>query len=220
VYLILLGPPGTGKGTQAKLIAERLRLLHVSSGDLFREALSQGTDLGRKAKAYMDRGELVPDEVTIAMIEERVRQPDAQHGVVFDGFPRTLRQAQALDEALGRQSKSADAALLITASDDEIVRRLTGRWLCPNCGEIFHEDSRPPQQPGRCDACGTELGQRADDKPEVVRERLQKQKPSRELLDYYRAQGKLVEIDGGQGMEAVTSDLLAAIERAGARVSS
>jgi adenylate kinase len=219
VYLILLGPPGTGKGTQAKLVAQRQSLLHVSSGDLFREALQEGTDLGRQAKTYMDRGELVPDEVTIAMIEERIAQPDAQHGVVFDGFPRTLKQAQALDDALARQGKTADAALLVTASDDEIVRRLTGRWLCPNCGEIFHQDSRPPKQAGRCDACGSELRQRADDQPEVVRERLQKQKPPEELLAYYRQQSKLVEIDGGQGMETVTKDLLTAIDRVRTRVA-
>lgn len=219
MYLILLGPPGTGKGTQAKLIAQRLSLLHVSSGDLFREALQEGSDLGRQAKTYMDRGELVPDEVTIAMIEEHIRQPDAQHGVIFDGFPRTLKQAQALDEGLARQGKAADAALLVTASDDEIVRRLTGRWLCSNCGEIFHQDSRPPKQAGRCDACGSELKQRADDEPVVVRERLQKQKPSEELLAYYRQQGKLAEIDGGHEMEAVTKELLAAIEQATARVA-
>jgi adenylate kinase len=219
VYLILLGPPGTGKGTQAKLIAQRLGLLHVSSGDLFRDALAQGTDLGKQAKAYMDRGELVPDEVTIGMVEERIRETDANEGVVFDGFPRTLKQAEALDGLLQRMGKAADAALLITAADDEIVRRLSGRWLCPSCGEIYHEASRPPKQAGRCDNCGGELQQREDDRAEVVRARLQKQKPSAELLGHYRGQGKLVEIDGGQAMEAVTNDLLAAIERAGSRVA-
>ena len=220
MYLILLGPPGTGKGTQAKLIAERLGLLHVSSGDLFREALQQGTELGRRAKASMDRGELVPDELTIAMIEERLQKPDAQQGVVFDGFPRTLKQAQALDEALARQGKAADTALLITATDDEIVRRLSGRWLCPSCGEIYHEQSRPPARAGVCDACGATLAQRDDDKPEVVRERLRKQRPPEEMLAHYRAQGRLAEINGEQQMEAVTRDLLAAIEQAASGVRS
>jgi adenylate kinase len=220
MHLILLGPPGTGKGTQAKLIAERLGLLHVSSGDLFREAIQQGTDLGRGAKEYMDRGELVPDELTIAMIEERIQKPDAQQGVVFDGFPRTLKQAQALDEALSRQGKAADAALLVTASDDEIVRRLSGRRLCPSCGEIYHEQSRPPTRAGVCDACGATLAQRDDDQPAVVRERLRRQRPPDELLDHYRAQARLVEINGEQEMEAVTGDLLAAIEQATSGVRS
>ena len=220
MYLILLGPPGTGKGTQAKLIAERLGLLHVSSGDLFREALQKGTELGRRANAYMDRGELVPDELTIAMIEERLQKPDAQQGVVFDGFPRTLKQAQALDEALTRRGGAVALALHVTASDDEIVRRLSGRWLCTGCGEIYHEQARPPKQAGVCDACGATLAQRDDDKPEVVRERLRKQRPPEEMLAHYRAQGRLAEINGEQEMEAVTRDLLAAIEQAASGVRS
>ena len=212
MYLILLGPPGTGKGTQAKIVAERLSLAHVSSGDMFREAAEQGTELGLRAKAYMDRGELVPDELTIGMLEERIQQPDAQQGVVFDGYPRTLQQAQALDAALARRGRAADLALHVTADDDEIVRRLAGRWLCTNCGEIYQERNRPPKQPGICDACGATLRQRDDDKPQVVRERLQRQRPPAELLAHYRAQGKLRDIDGGQEMAAVTRDLLAAIE--------
>ena len=214
MYLILLGPPGTGKGTQAKRIAQRLGLLHVASGDLLREEVQQGTELGRRAKEYMDKGELVPDEVTIAMIEERIKRPDAQQGVVFDGFPRTMQQAQALDRALTGQGKAAGAALHITASDDEIVRRLSGRWLCGNCGEIYQEQSRPPQQAGRCDRCGGALIQRDDDKPEVIRQRLDRQRPPRELLGYYEGQQKLIEIDGQREMDLVTDDLLAAIERA------
>ncbi len=212
MYLILLGPPGTGKGTQAKLIAEELGLVHIATGDMFREAVQQGTDLGRRAKEYMDRGDLVPDELTIAMLEERIQQADAKKGVVFDGYPRTLQQAEALDAALTRQSASADAALHITASDDEIVRRLSGRWLCGSCGEIYHEQHRPPRQARVCDRCGGALGQREDDKPEVVRERLRRQRPPEALLSHYQGQGKLIEVDGEQEMEAVTRDLLAAIE--------
>jgi len=217
MYLILLGPPGTGKGTQAKLIAERLRLAHIATGDMFREAVQQGTDLGRKAKEYMDRGDLVPDEVAIATLEERIQQPDAQQGAVFDGYPRTLQQARALADALTRQGKAIDLALHIATSDDEIVRRLSGRWLCRSCGEIYHEMSRPPKQAGVCGACGGQLYQRDDDKPEVVRERLRRQRPPEELLEYYRSEGKLADIDGQQPVERVTQKLLAAIESATGR---
>ena len=218
MYLILLGPPGTGKGTQAKLLAERRRLVHIASGDLFREAVQQGSDLGQRVKAYLDRGELVPDELTIAMLEERVRQPEAQQGAIFDGYPRTLQQAQALDTMLAHLGTAADAALLITASDEELIRRLSGRWLCGACGEIFHERSRPPKLAGRCDRCGGALGQRDDDKPDVVRRRLQGMRPPEALLDYYRQQGKLLEIDGEQEVEAVTRNLLDAIERVASAV--
>lgn len=214
LFLVLLGPPGTGKGTQAKLIAERLGLAHIATGDLFREAVQQGTALGKRAKEFMDLGELVPDEVTIAMLVERIRQPDAQHGVAFDGFPRTVEQARALDDALARRGNAVALALHVTASDDEVVRRLTGRWLCPACGEIYHEQTRPPREAGVCDACGSGLSQRDDDKPEVVRRRLELQRPAKELLGHYKAQDKLIDIDGQQDIDAVTRDLLAAIERA------
>jgi adenylate kinase len=213
VYIILLGPPGTGKGTQAKLIAERLGLAHVSTGDMFREAVANGTELGKRAKTYMDRGELVPDEVTIGMLGERIQQQDAQGGAIFDGYPRTRPQAKALDAALAGLGKSTDIALHITASDDELVRRLGGRWTCPNCGEIYQEASRPTRQPGICDACGGKLTQRADDRAEVVRQRLEKQRPPAELLAHYRAQGKLVEVNGEQDVDRVTQELLESIDR-------
>ena len=218
--LILLGPPGTGKGTQAKLIADQLNTLHIATGDLFREAVKQGTELGGRAKTYMDRGDLVPDELTISMLLERIEQPDAQGGAIFDGFPRTLQQAKALDEALASRGKEADAALHITAPDDEIVRRLSGRWLCPGCGAIYHEQTQPPKQDKACDTCGTELLQRDDDKPEVVRARLERQRPPAAMLDYYRDQGKLVDIDGARTPDEVTKDLLAAIESAAGKVTS
>ncbi len=218
MYLILLGPPGTGKGTQAKRIAERLGLLHIATGDMFREAVQQNSELGRLAKSYMDRGELVPDEVTIAMLEKRIDQPDAREGAIFDGYPRTLEQARALDEALRGRGKAVDIALHVTASDDVIVRRLSGRWLCDGCGEIYHEQHRPPKQEGRCDRCGGQLKQREDDKPEVVRERLRRQRPSEELLGHYRDRDDLVDIDGEGDIDAVTRDLLAAIEKIKATV--
>ncbi len=213
MYLILLGPPGTGKGTQAKRIAQRLGLVHIATGDMFREAVQQGSALGRRVNAYMERGELVPDELTIAMLKERIEQPDAQQGAIFDGYPRTLQQAQALDGALERRGKAVDAALHVTASDDEIVRRLSGRWLCGGCGEIYHEQHRPPKQAQVCDRCGGALNQRDDDKPEVVRTRLQRQRPPEELLAHYRGQDKLTDVSGEQGVEAVTRDILAAIDR-------
>ena len=215
LVLILIGPPGTGKGTQAKVIAEKLGLAHISTGDMFREAAAKGTPLGLKAKAYMEHGDLVPDEVTIGMIEERIQQPDATRGALFDGFPRTLEQARALDAALARLGRAVDLALHITVSDDEIIRRLSGRWLCKNCGEIYHDSTRPPRQAGVCDACGGALYQREDDKPEVARQRLEKQRPPAELLAYYRDQSKLVDVDGEQTVEAVTRDLVAAIELLG-----
>ena len=216
LYLVLVGPPGTGKGTQAKLIAQRLGLAHIATGDLFREAVQQGTELGRRAKAYMDKGELVPDEVTIAMVEERIQQPDARRGVVFDGFPRTLQQAQALDQALARTSSSVALALHVTAADDEIVRRLSGRWLCPGCGAIYHEETQAPLKAGFCDACGSALMQRDDDKPDVVRRRLELQRPAKELLGHFAGQGKLVDVDGQQAVDTVTRELLTAIEKAAA----
>ena len=213
MYLVLLGPPGTGKGTQSKRIAERLGLLHIATGDMFREAVQQNSELGRLAKSYMDKGELVPDEVTIAMLEERIDQPDAREGAIFDGYPRTIEQARALDEALSSRDEAVDIALHIIASDDVIVRRLSGRWLCDGCGEIYHEQHRPPKQEGRCDGCDGQLKQREDDEPDVVRERLRRQRPSEELLAHYRDRDELVDIDGEGAIDAVTRDLLAAIEK-------
>ncbi len=218
--LILLGRPGTGKGTQAKLISDRLGVIHIASGDLFRDAMRQGSKLGQRAKEYMDRGDLVPDDVTIDMLLERIDRPDAQGGMIFDGFPRTLQQAAALDRMLAAKGNKADAALHITVSDDEIVRRLSGRWLCPTCGAIYHEQTQPPKQAQICDECESDLQQRDDDKPEVVRARLEKQRPPADMLEYYRSQDRLVDIDGAQAPDAVTSDLLAAIEKATAGISN
>lgn len=178
---------------------------------MFRDAIRAGTELGRQVDKYMKRGDLVPDELTIAMLMERIKQPDASKGVLFDGYPRTLQQAQALDDGMAEQGQEISAALHIVASDEEILRRLTGRWLCGDCGEIYHEQHRPPQQPGVCDACGGALAQRKDDQPDVVRARLERQRPPEEMLAYYRSQGKLVDVNGEQDVEAVTSDLLAAI---------
>lgn len=211
MYIVLLGPPGAGKGTQAQRLAEATGLVHISTGDMFREHVRKGTKLGQLAKSYMDRGELVPDEVTIAMLVERLGQPDAAKGAIFDGFPRNVAQAKALDDALAKRGAAIDHALLIEVSDDELVARLGGRWMCRQCGAVYHERNDPPKTPGVCDRCGGELYQRDDDKPDVVRARLEKQKPPADLIEYYRARGILRTIDGEQPLDAVTKALLEAI---------
>jgi adenylate kinase len=210
-YIVLLGPPGAGKGTQAQRIAEATQLLHVSTGDMFRENVRNETELGKLAKTYMDRGDLVPDEVTISMLLERIARPDAEKGAMFDGFPRNVVQAKALDEALASRSSRVDHALLISVRDDELVARLGGRWICRQCGRLFHERNDPPKQPGVCDACGGELYQRDDDRPEVVQSRLEKQKPPAGLIEHYRSSGVLQEINGEQSLDDVTRALLAAL---------
>ena len=211
MYIVLLGPPGAGKGTQAQRIAAATGLVHISTGDMFREHVRNNTELGQLASQYMSRGELVPDEVTIKMLIERISRDDAKAGAMFDGFPRNVVQAKALDEALAARGAKVDRALLITVSDEELVARLGGRWICRNCGRLYHERNDPPRQPGICDACGGELYQRDDDRPEVVRARLEKQKPPADLIEHYRKAGVLREIDGERSLDEVTAALLEAI---------
>lgn len=212
MYVMLLGAPGAGKGTQAHVLAEQLNLAHVASGDLFREALKQGTELGLLAKSYMDRGELVPDEVTIAMIKERLAKPDCAKGVILDGFPRTIEQAKALDNALSEMDKRIDKVLYIKVSNEELIRRLSGRWICRNCQASFHESSRPPKKVGVCDECGGELYQRSDDTVETARKRLEVYfEQTAPLIDYYCRAGVLADINGEQEIEMVQRDLLAAL---------
>ena len=213
LYLVLVGPPGTGKGTQAKLIAQRLGLAHIATGDLFREAVQQGTELGRRAKAYMDKGELVPDDLIIRIILERISRPDGDKGVILDGFPRTVPQARALEQALGREGQTIDMALSINVSEEELVRRLSGRWICRKCAAIYQESSNPPKVAGVCDNCGGELYQRDDDRAETVRTRLEKQKPPQELLDYFHVLGIFSEVDGEQPLDAVTAQIAKLIDR-------
>jgi adenylate kinase len=212
VNLVLLGSPGAGKGTQAERLAERTGLVHIATGDIFRANARDGTELGRRAKAYMDRGELVPDEITIEMLLQRLEEPDTEGGVIFDGFPRNLRQAQALDEALAGQGKRVDRVAHIQISDDEAVNRLATRWLCRGCGRIYNFQPRAAEASRPCGNCGGELYQREDDRPEVVRARLAHQKPPAELLDYYRRQEKLETIDGERDLDAITDELFALAE--------
>jgi len=211
-YVVLLGPPASGKGTQAAQLREALHLPHVASGDLFRENLRQETDLGLKARAYMDLGELVPDDITIAMVMDRLSQPDCAIGALLDGFPRTIAQAEALDQALAAQGHRISMVPNITVPDEVLVERVSGRRICRACGESYHVRFNPPQQPGVCDNDGGELYQRDDDKPETVRQRLKVYwEQTSPLIDYYRKQGVLVEIDGNQSIEAVQADLRAAV---------
>lgn len=211
MYIVLLGPPGAGKGTQAQRIAAATRLLHVSTGDMFRENVKNQTALGKLANEYMSKGELVPDEVTIKMLLERISRDDARAGAMFDGFPRNVVQAKALDAALSGAGARVDHALLISVADDELIARLGGRWICRGCGKLYHERNDPPKKAGVCDACGGELYQREDDRPEVVSARLEKQKPPADLIEHYRAAGVLKQIDGQRSLDDVTAALLEAI---------
>lgn len=211
MYIVLLGPPGAGKGTQAQRIASATTLVHISTGDMFRENVKNQTELGKLANEYMSKGELVPDEVTINMLLERISREDARTGAMFDGFPRNVAQAHALDEALRANGARIDHALLISVADDELIARLGGRWICRNCGKLYHERNDPPAKAGLCDACGGELYQREDDRPGVVRARLEKQKPPATLIEHYRAAGVLTEIDGQRPLDDVTAALLGAI---------
>jgi adenylate kinase len=214
-YVVLLGAPGAGKGTQADIISRGLGLTHVASGDLFRQAVERKTQLGLLAKSYMDKGELVPDEITIRMILERIEQPDCASGCLLDGFPRTLSQAEALDKALSEKGKSVNKVVYIEVPSEELVRRLSGRWLCRICQTPYHVINSPPRTPGKCDKCGGELYQRSDDKEETVRQRLNVfLVQTLPILEYYRSQGKLVSVNGDRKIEEVTKEILSALEEA------
>ncbi|MFZ5879840.1 MAG: adenylate kinase [Chloroflexota bacterium] len=213
-YIVLLGPPGVGKGTQAEILAEKTGLAHVSSGELFRENIKNQTELGKLAKSYMDKGELVPDDVTISMIRERLTRPDCQTGAILDGFPRTPAQADALEVMLSGFQGRVDAVPYITGDEPVLVERVSGRWTCREAGHIYHERFSPPQQRGVCDLDGSELYQRDDDKVETVRKRISVYLiQTAPLVDYYRQRGKLVEIDGMQAVEDVTAVLLSALQQ-------
>jgi adenylate kinase len=213
MFLILLGPPGAGKGTQAALLVEARGLAHIATGDMFREAMRSGSEVGQQAKAYVDRGELVPDELTIRMLLERLTQPDCAGGCMLDGFPRNLEQAKALDAALTERGQAVDHVAYIRVSEEELTERLGGRWTCRQCGAVYHQRNSPPATAGRCDQCGGELYQRSDDQPETIRRRLTVYfRDTAPLVEYYRQRGKLIEVDGEQGIEAVGRALLSALE--------
>jgi len=217
--VVLLGAPGAGKGTQAQILSERLGLAHVATGDLFRAAVRDQTPLGVTAKGYMDRGELVPDEVTIEMLLERLAKPDAAAGILLDGFPRNTVQAEVLDKALADKGGRVDVAPLIEVPEPELVARLGGRWICRAQGHPYHMQGKPPQKAGVCDVDGSELYQRDDDRPETVQARLRQQLGALDqVVGYYRDHGVLGSVDGTIGIENVTNALLGVITPAiGAR---
>lgn len=213
--VVLLGAPGAGKGTQAHVLAERLGLPRIATGDLFRAAVRDGTALGVRAQAYMERGALVPDEITIGMLLERLGRPDAAAGAVLDGFPRTRSQAEALDAALAGQGTRVEAALLIDVPEADLLARLSGRWLCAAAGHPYHETADPPRVAGVCDIDGSPLVQRDDDRPDVVRARLEKQLGAMgEVVEHYRASGLLRTIEGRGPIADVSAALLAALAAA------
>jgi adenylate kinase len=213
-YIVMLGPPGAGKGTQAKILAEALELVHVSTGDLFRENLKKQTELGKLAQQYMNQGELVPDDVTVRMVEERLSRPDCEKGAVLDGFPRTPAQAEALDELLAGFGAEVDIVPYIKVQDEMLVERLSGRWMS-SAGRVYHAKYNPPKVKWIDDIDGSQLYQREDDKPETVRHRIEVYKEqTAPLIAYYREKGLLVEIDGTQAIEAVTEALMKAVKEA------
>jgi adenylate kinase len=211
-YIVLLGPPGAGKGTQAQLLSSKLNLVHISSGDIFRENLKAQTELGTIAQGYINRGELVPDDVTIAMIRERLKLPDCQKGALLDGFPRTAAQAEALAKLLPSVGGKVDCVPYITVPAELLIQRLSGRWTCPKCNRVYHDVFNPPVNPGKCDDDGTALYQRNDDKRETVENRIRVyENQTSPLIDFYKKSGLLFVVDGTQPIEKVTDQMLAAI---------
>jgi adenylate kinase len=213
-YVVLMGGPGAGKGTQAKKLQKEMGLPQISTGDLFRENLKNETELGRLARQYMDAGELVPDEVTVGMVRERLNRPDTEAGAIFDGFPRTIAQAGALKELLAENDDAVNVVPYIHVDPDLLLKRLAGRWTCPVCGRVYHELFNPPQEKGICDVDGAELYQREDDTVETQRRRIEVYfEQTAPLLDYYRQKGLLVQIDGEQPIDDVFQDLKKSIEK-------
>ena len=207
--IIMLGAPGAGKGTQAKRIAEKYGVPHISTGDIFRANIKEGTELGKKAKSYMDQGLLVPDELTCDLVVDRISQPDAQKGYVLDGFPRTIPQAEALTAALEKRGEKIDYAIDVEVPDSNSIDRMSGRRACLSCGATYHLKYNPPKAEGQCDNCGASLVLRDDDKPETVRKRLDVyHSQTQPLIDYYKAAGALRGVDGTQDIDVVFQDIV------------
>jgi len=214
--LVFMGPPGAGKGTQAKAVAEHYGIPHVSSGDIFRGEIERKTPLGLKIKSYLDSGTLVPDDITVGAVAGRLAQKDCAAGWLLDGFPRTEGQAKALDKTLAADGKKLDGVVNLELDGEVIVRRMSGRRMCPKCGRSYHVEHIPPRREGVCDACGAKLIIRDDDRPETVRQRLKTYtEQTAPLVDYYRRQGLLVRVDGGGTPDEVRSRLFEQLEKAG-----
>ena len=219
--VILLGAPGAGKGTQAPMLAERLRVPIVATGDLFRSAVRDGTPLGIEARHYMDAGQLVPDDITVRLLLDRLARADADGGVVLDGFPRTDVQARALDDALGSRDSAVRVAVLVDVPTEELIRRMSGRWICRAAGHPYHELFSPPHVPGVCDLDGSELYQRSDDRPETIRARMTQQLGALgAVVDHYRASGVLRTVNGLQDIDEVAGEIAAAVAESGLQRSS
>lgn len=215
MYILLMGPPGAGKGTQAEKLIREYGIPQISTGDMFRAAVKSGTALGKEAKSYMDKGALVPDSVTVGIVKERLAQDDCKKGWILDGFPRTTAQASALDAILHDLGIQLTAVLDFNVNRDDLVKRVSGRLVCRQCGASFHKEFRPPKQEGVCDNCGGELYQRADDNEMTVRERLAVYDTStKPLIDYYKVSGRYYEINGDQSMDKVFADVQAALKKA------
>ncbi len=211
--VILLGAPGAGKGTQAVTLSKKLGLVHIATGDLFRKEQESGSELGKTAKSYMEKGQLVPDEITVKMLLGRISAPDCAKGFILDGFPRTLEQAKALEKALAAQKQSIDMVLYIKVSNKELLRRLSGRWICRDCQAPYNIVEKPPKTKGKCDTCGGELYQRADDTEATARKRLDVYfAQTMPLIEYYTKAGKLEEVNGEQGIEAVGKDMIVVLK--------
>lgn len=215
MYILLMGPPGAGKGTQAEKLIREYGIPQISTGDMFRAAVKSGTALGKEAKSYMDKGALVPDSVTVGIVKERLAQDDCKKGWILDGFPRTTAQASALDAILHDLGIQLTAVLDFNVNRDDLVKRVSGRLVCRQCGASFHKEFHPPKQEGVCDNCGGELYQRADDNEVTVRERLAVYDTStKPLIDYYKVSGRYYEINGDQSMDKVFADVQAALKKA------
>ena len=210
--IVMLGAPGAGKGTQAEMIAEKYGIPHISTGDIFRANIKNGTELGKKAKAYMDAGDLVPDELTVDLVIDRVAQPDCEKGYILDGFPRTIPQAEVFTKQLAENGEKIDFAIDVEVPDENIVNRMGGRRACLNCGATYHIVFNAPKKEGVCDTCGSALVLRDDDKPETVQKRLAVyHEQTQPLIDYYRAEGVLKSVDGTQAMDKVFEDIKAVL---------
>lgn len=211
--IIMLGAPGAGKGTQAKMISEKYGIPHISTGDIFRSNIKNGTELGKKAKTYMDQGQLVPDELTCDLVVDRIAQDDAKNGYVLDGFPRTIPQAEALKSALEKRGEKIDFAVDVDVPDENIITRMSGRRACVSCGATYHVVYNPPKKEGICDVCGKELVLRDDDKPETVKKRLEVyHTQTQPLIDYYQKEGVLVKVDGTQEIDTIFSQIQKLLE--------
>lgn len=212
--LILLGPPGAGKGTQAKIIVEKLNIPHISTGDIFRHNISNDTSLGVEAKKYMDRGHLVPDDITNRMVEERLSRDDCKNGFLLDGYPRTINQAKFLEDLFKRNNKNIDLVIKVELKEEEILRRLTNRRVCGNCGAVYHLISNPPAKTGFCNKCGKEICHRADDKEDVILSRIKVyNEQTKPLVEFYTEQKKIFKINGKKDMEVVNKEIMSALEK-------